>query len=148
MWENSLPRSSEAFSFVFASVSRSARSFQVDVNSVAKAPEILEKVLDSYYGNRYIIPNDISYVDITRDVREETHMPKREDAGALTEPTFYILLSLHKPTHGYAIMQDVRELTGGRVNIGAGTLYRGGQRGPEEVHEGQPELRNRYQAAA
>ena len=50
-------------------------------------------------------------------------MPKREDAGALTEPTFYILLSLHKPTHGYAIMQDVRELTGGRVNIGAGTLY-------------------------
>lgn len=50
-------------------------------------------------------------------------MPKREDSGALTEPTFYILLSLHKPTHGYAIMQDVRELTGGRVSIGAGTLY-------------------------
>ena len=50
-------------------------------------------------------------------------MPKREEASALTEPTFYILLSLHKPTHGYAIMQDVRELTGGRVNIGAGTLY-------------------------
>lgn len=50
-------------------------------------------------------------------------MPKREDSGALTEPTFYILLSLHRPTHGYAIMQDVRELTGGRVSIGAGTLY-------------------------
>ena len=50
-------------------------------------------------------------------------MPKREEAGALTEPTFYILLSLHTPTHGYAIMRDVRELTGGRVSIGAGTLY-------------------------
>lgn len=50
-------------------------------------------------------------------------MPKKEDSGALTEPTFYILLSLHEPTHGYAIMQNVRELTGGRVSIGAGTLY-------------------------
>ena len=50
-------------------------------------------------------------------------MPRREEAGALTEQTFYILLSLHRPTHGYAIMRDVRELTGGRVNIGAGTLY-------------------------
>ena len=50
-------------------------------------------------------------------------MPKREEASALTEPTFYILLSLHRPTHGYAIMQGVRELTGGRVSIGAGTLY-------------------------
>ena len=43
-------------------------------------------------------------------------MPKREDSGALTEPTFYILLSLHEPTHGYAIMQGVRELTGGRAS--------------------------------
>ena len=50
-------------------------------------------------------------------------MPRREEAGALTEQTFYILLSLHRPTHGYAIMRDVRELTGGRVSIGAGTLY-------------------------
>ena len=50
-------------------------------------------------------------------------MPRREEAGALTEQTFYILLSLHRPTHGYAIMRDVRELTGGRVSIGAGTPY-------------------------
>ena len=67
-----MPRSSEAFSFVFASVSRSARSFQVDVNSVAKAPEILEKVVDNYYGYRYIIPNDITQDDIAEDVRKET----------------------------------------------------------------------------
>ena len=42
---------------------------------------------------------------------------------ALTEAVFYILLSLDEPLHGYGIMQYVSELTGGRVAIGAGTLY-------------------------
>ncbi|MBQ9375546.1 MAG: PadR family transcriptional regulator [Ruminococcus sp.] len=41
----------------------------------------------------------------------------------LTEPVYYILLSLQTPLHGYGIMQNVKELTNGRVNIGAGTLY-------------------------
>lgn len=43
--------------------------------------------------------------------------------GALTEVTFYILLSLYKPQHGYAIMQFVDEKTHGRLVLGAGTLY-------------------------
>lgn len=43
--------------------------------------------------------------------------------NVLTESTYYILLSLCKPLHGYGIMQNVKELTAGRVNIGAGTLY-------------------------
>ena len=33
--------------------------------------------------------------------------------GALTEVTFYILLSLYAPKHGYAVMQFVEEKTGG-----------------------------------
>lgn len=41
----------------------------------------------------------------------------------LTEAVYYILLSLQTPLHGYGIMQNVNSLTGGRVNIGAGTLY-------------------------
>ena len=41
----------------------------------------------------------------------------------LTESTYYILLSLYKPLHGYGIMQNVKSITDGRVNIGAGTLY-------------------------
>ena len=44
-------------------------------------------------------------------------MAKAIDSGALTEPTFYILLSLHQPMHGYAIMQNVQEITDGRVTI-------------------------------
>ena len=43
--------------------------------------------------------------------------------GALTEVTFYILLSLYAPKHGYAVMQFVEEKTGGRLSLGAGTLY-------------------------
>lgn len=46
-----------------------------------------------------------------------------ESVGALTEAVFYILLCLQKPMHGYGIMQNVIELSGGRVSLGAGTLY-------------------------
>ncbi len=43
--------------------------------------------------------------------------------GALTEVTFYILLSLYTPKHGYAVMQFIEESTQGRLALGAGTLY-------------------------
>ena len=45
------------------------------------------------------------------------------DVSALTEATYYILLSLHHPQHGYGVMQDVEALSGGRVHLAAGTLY-------------------------
>ena len=41
----------------------------------------------------------------------------------LTEAVYYILLALRKPNHGYGITQEIQELTGGRVILGAGTLY-------------------------
>lgn len=41
----------------------------------------------------------------------------------LTEAVYYILLSLYTPLHGYGIMQNVKQLTNGRLNLGAGTLY-------------------------
>ncbi len=43
--------------------------------------------------------------------------------GALTEAVYYILLSLLKPLHGYGIMQNVEQLSSGRVKLAAGTLY-------------------------
>ena len=42
---------------------------------------------------------------------------------ALTESTYYILLSLYHPQHGYGIMQQTEQLSGGRVRLAAGTLY-------------------------
>ncbi|MBR4067627.1 MAG: PadR family transcriptional regulator [Clostridia bacterium] len=42
---------------------------------------------------------------------------------ALTESTYYILLSLHTPQHGYGIMQQAEQMSGGRVRLAAGTLY-------------------------
>ena len=45
------------------------------------------------------------------------------DNLALTESTYYILLSLYAPRHGYGIMQQTEEMSRGRVRLAAGTLY-------------------------
>ena len=43
---------------------------------------------------------------------------------ALREPTFLILTALAaEPRHGYGILRDVEEISGGRVRLRAGTLY-------------------------
>ncbi|KUO53422.1 MAG: PadR family transcriptional regulator [Desulfitibacter sp. BRH_c19] len=47
----------------------------------------------------------------------------REQLQNLTEPMYYILLTLTTPRHGYDIMQTVSDLTNSRVKVGAGTLY-------------------------
>ena len=41
----------------------------------------------------------------------------------MTESGFYILYCLQAPQHGYGISQQVKQLTGGTVTIGAGTMY-------------------------
>ena len=46
-----------------------------------------------------------------------------EKETPLTEAFFYILLALRRPNHGYGVIQEVEELTKGRVVLGAGTLY-------------------------
>ncbi len=50
-------------------------------------------------------------------------MGDNKDNIVLTEAVYYILLSLYKPMHGYGIMQNITELSEGRVNLAAGTLY-------------------------
>ncbi len=41
----------------------------------------------------------------------------------MTETTYYTLLALLTPKHGYAIMQYVAVLTQDRIKLGTGTLY-------------------------
>lgn len=41
----------------------------------------------------------------------------------LTETVYYILLALTEPAHGYVVMQNVEELSGGQVKLAAGTMY-------------------------
>jgi len=41
----------------------------------------------------------------------------------LSEATYYILLSLVEPLHGYGVMQKVETTSCGTVSIGPGTLY-------------------------
>lgn len=48
----------------------------------------------------------------------------RRKLETLTEQMYYVLLSLaEEPRHGYGVMQYVSALSGGRVSVGAGTLY-------------------------
>jgi len=46
----------------------------------------------------------------------DTHTP-------MTEATYYILLALMTPGHGYGLMQQIKEISGGRIEMGPGTLY-------------------------
>ena len=41
----------------------------------------------------------------------------------MTETSFYILLCLREPSHGYQIIRSVEELTGGEVRLSPGTMY-------------------------
>jgi len=50
-------------------------------------------------------------------------MVDNSEQSALTEGVYFILLSMLKPRHGYAVMQYIGRLTKGRVVLGAGTLY-------------------------
>ncbi len=48
-------------------------------------------------------------------------MPYQE--GPMTEAMYYVLLALSKPAHGYQLMIDIKEISGGRIEMGPGTLY-------------------------
>ncbi|NQS92233.1 MAG: PadR family transcriptional regulator [Chloroflexi bacterium] len=41
----------------------------------------------------------------------------------LTEATYYILLALTSPKHGYAVMQEAEELSDGTISLAPGTIY-------------------------
>jgi len=46
-----------------------------------------------------------------------------DNSTPLTEALFYILLTVRTPNHGYGIIQNISEMTDGRVVLGPGTLY-------------------------
>ncbi|MDU4892086.1 MAG: helix-turn-helix transcriptional regulator [Clostridium sp.] len=48
---------------------------------------------------------------------------KALDEDILTDSTYYILLTMVEPIHGYAIMQQVQEISEGEVVIGPASLY-------------------------
>lgn len=65
----------------------------------------------------------------------------------LTESTYYIMLALVEPLHGYGVMQKVEALSEGAVKIGPGTLYGAFQSLEKEgliVKTGEEERRKSY----
>ena len=53
-----------------------------------------------------------------------TNEGQLDDLLPLSPTTFHVLVAMAGgPRHGYAIAQEVEELTGGRIVMGPGTLY-------------------------
>jgi DNA-binding PadR family transcriptional regulator len=51
-------------------------------------------------------------------------LSRDKSSTPLSEPVLLILLSLAgQPRHGYSILKDVEEMSGGRVSLSTGTLY-------------------------
>lgn len=55
-------------------------------------------------------------IGVLNDMDLNKHLP-------LTETTYYTLLSLLEPAHGYIMMQKVEQLSNQTVKIAAGTMY-------------------------
>lgn len=47
----------------------------------------------------------------------------RDQLQRLSEPMYYLLLSVLHENHGYSMMQDILMLSHNRVKVGTGTLY-------------------------
>lgn len=43
--------------------------------------------------------------------------------GPMTEAMYYVLLTLMNPSHGYGLMNEIKEVSSGRIEMGPGTLY-------------------------
>jgi len=122
----------------------------------------LEAVLELKEGPRgrapiaeFVLPKDIdnfsalelqSFIDISII---ECKMPKRK-LDPLPAAAFQILLSLAgEDLHGYGIMRQVEEQSGGRIRLGPGTLYSSIQalleeKLIEEIDSPSEEARRRY----
>ena len=50
-------------------------------------------------------------------------MADKNQNTPLTEAVYYILLSVITPLHGYGIIQKVKDMSGSRLVLAAGTLY-------------------------
>ena len=71
-------------------------------------------------SNLVILYLDITQYDISVGKQD---MNVYERYIPMTETAFYILLSLKEPLHGYGIIQNVADITKGRILLGAGTVY-------------------------
>jgi len=45
------------------------------------------------------------------------------EGGPMTEAMYYVLLALVHPNHGYQLMNEIEEVSKGRVKMGPGTMY-------------------------
>ena len=79
--------------------------------------------IDIYIALRYNFTIEVRYiVVIYKEVLViDAHIKKVY--VPMTETSFYILLCLREPNHGYGIVQKVKEMTNGDIVLAPGTMY-------------------------
>ena len=65
------------------------------------------------------------YYVIQYIVRHNTNggVSMKYTGGPMTEAMYYVLLTLMNPSHGYGLMNEIKEVSNGRIEMGPGTLY-------------------------
>lgn len=72
-----------------------------------------------------VLRSQLLNIVVNKRGRKENYLNEQllKKYNPMTETTYYTLLSVKEPRHGYAIMQFVSGLTVGRIQLGTGTLY-------------------------
>ena len=79
-------------------------------------------MLDKYIEVRYIIGN--KYIEVRYNKLEESMKERLKRIYIpMTETGFYILFCLQEEMHGYNIVQKVKQMTLGEIEISPGTMY-------------------------
>ena len=66
------------------------------------------------------------FIKLTEQTVEETRTKMDEKLIKylpLSEATYFVMISLVDPLHGYGIMQHIKKISQGSVTVGPGTLY-------------------------
>jgi len=64
-----------------------------------------------------------AYIKSGDSVNDAALIEKAKKYSPLTETSYYILIALVEPLHGYGIITKVEKMTRGRIKLAAGTLY-------------------------
>jgi DNA-binding PadR family transcriptional regulator len=97
---------------------KTCRSFLVDELGVEPSPNT-EKVFA--YIHATPLPTSVT-PDKAYSPLHNRFAGRSGKYQAFIEATYYIMLSLVEPLHGYGVMQKVKEISGGTVKVGPGTV--------------------------
>lgn len=102
-------------------------SIKIAIQNLFPKPNFIQVLTNIKKSLYYVRHNtqDVVSVNVVY-LRWRCSINKKDDLRKmmpLTETSFYVLIALLEPLHGYGIMKKVEKLSKGRILFGPGTLY-------------------------